>query len=53
MTESRVHHKLSGRELVLLVLRWVLILFFAVYTLFPLVWLVISSLKTNFEFLAG
>ena len=28
-------------------------IFFAAYTLFPLIWLVISSLKTNFEFLAG
>lgn len=53
MTESRVHHRLSGRELILAVLRWVLIIFFAAYTLFPLIWLVISSLKTNFEFLAG
>ncbi|MBR0164755.1 MAG: carbohydrate ABC transporter permease [Lachnospiraceae bacterium] len=35
------------------VLKWILIVFFAVYTLFPLIWLVISSLKTNFEFLAG
>ena len=53
MTESRVHHKLSGRETVLAVLRWILIIFFALYTLFPLVWLVASSLKTNYEFLAG
>ena len=53
MTESRVHHKLSGRETVLAVLRWILIIFFALYTLFPLVWLVVSSLKTNYEFLAG
>ena len=53
MTESRVHHKLSGKEIVVAILRWILIIFFAVYTLFPLIWLVISSLKTNFEFLAG
>jgi len=53
MTESRVHHQMSGKEIVLAVLRWILIIFFALYTLFPLVWLVISSLKTNFEFLAG
>lgn len=32
--------------------RWVLVIFFAAYTLLPLVWLVISSLKTNYEFLA-
>ena len=30
--------------------RWLLILFFAIYTLFPLVWLFITSLKTNAEF---
>lgn len=34
------------------IFRWVLVIFFAAYTLLPLVWLVISSLKTNFEFLA-
>ncbi len=32
--------------------RWILIIFFAAYTLFPLLWLVISSFKTNYEFLA-
>ena len=53
MTESRVRYHLSGKELFLAVLRWILIIFFAVYTLFPLIWLIISSLKTNFEFLAG
>ena len=53
MTESRVRHQLSGKELLLSILRWILIIFFAVYTLFPLIWLIISSLKTNFEFLAG
>lgn len=29
--------------------KWFLIIFFAVYTLFPLIWLIISSLKTNTE----
>ena len=52
MTESRVHHKLSLKEIVVGILRWFLIIFFAAYTLFPLIWLTISSLKTNFEFLA-
>ena len=52
MSETRLHPKLHGKELVLAVLRWILIIFFAVYTLFPLIWLVISSLKTNFEFQA-
>lgn len=31
-------------------LKWFLIIFFAVYTLFPLVWLFITSLKTNAEY---
>lgn len=53
MSETRLHPKLRGKELVLAIVRWILIIFFAVYTLFPLIWLVISSLKTNFEFLAG
>ena len=52
MTESRVHHKLSLKEIVVGIFRWFLIIFFAAYTLFPLIWLTISSLKTNFEFLA-
>ncbi len=53
MSETRLRPKLQGKELILAILRWILIIFFAVYTLFPLIWLVISSLKTNFEFLAG
>ena len=52
MSETRLRPALKGKELVLTILRWILIIFFAVYTLFPLIWLVISSLKTNFEFLA-
>ena len=53
MSETRLRPKLRGKELILAILRWILILFFAAYTLFPLIWLVVSSLKTNFEFLAG
>ena len=53
MSETRLRPKLRGKELILAILRWILIIFFAAYTLFPLIWLVISSLKTNFEFLAG
>ena len=53
MTGSKVHGPLQGKELILAVVRWILIIFFAVYTLFPLIWLAISSLKTNYEFLAG
>ena len=53
MSVTRLRPKLRGKELILAILRWILILFFAAYTLFPLIWLVVSSLKTNFEFLAG
>jgi raffinose/stachyose/melibiose transport system permease protein len=51
MSETRLHPPLRGKELILAILRWILIIFFAVYTLFPLLWLLSSSLKTNFEFL--
>ena len=53
MSENKIHAPLHGKDLVLAIIRWFLIIFFAVYTLFPLIWLIISSLKTNFEFLAG
>ena len=53
MSATRVKGNLRGKELILQILRWILIIFFAIYTLFPLIWLFISSLKTNFEFLAG
>lgn len=53
MSENKVHAPLHGKDLILSIIRWFLIIFFAVYTLFPLIWLIISSLKTNFEFLAG
>ena len=53
MSETRVRPTLHGKDLILAVLKWILIIFFAVYTLFPLLWLFISSLKTNFEFIAG
>ena len=51
MSETGLHTRPRGWELLLAVIRWFLIIFFAVYTLFPLIWLVVSSLKTNFEFL--
>lgn len=35
------------------IFRWFLIIFFAAYTLFPLIWLILASFKTNFEFLTG
>ena len=53
MSASSVRGSLQGKDLILAILRWILIIFFAVYTIFPLIWLFISSLKTNFEFLAA
>lgn len=41
-----------AKELPLAILRWFLIIFFAAYTLFPLLWLFVSSFKTNFELLS-
>lgn len=35
------------------ILKWFLIIFFAVYTLFPLLWLFISSFKTNYELISS
>ena len=52
MSENKIHAPLHGKDLILAILRWILIIFFAVYTLFPLIWLILSSLKTNFEFQA-
>lgn len=40
----------STRGVLCLILKWVIILLFAVYTLFPLLWLLITSLKTNAEY---
>ncbi len=51
MSETRVHPALHGKDLVLAVLRWILMIFFAVYAVVPLVWLTLASLKTNSEFL--
>lgn len=35
------------------IVKWVLLLWFAFYTLFPLLWLLITSLKTNKEYIAS
>lgn len=40
----------SASGVLCLILKWVIILLFAVYTLFPLLWLLITSLKTNAEY---
>ena len=38
------------QQVILGIVKWILIIFFALYTLFPLVWLFITSLKTNAEY---
>lgn len=43
----------TPKDIIINIFRWILIIFFAVYTLFPLIWLIISSFKTNYEFLAN
>ena len=43
----------SFKDILLNIGRWILIIFFAVYTLVPLIWLILASFKTNFEFLTG
>ncbi len=43
----------TPKDIVIAIVRWFLIIFFAAYTLFPLFWLILASFKTNFEFLTG
>ena len=40
----------SGRKYIWSILKWILMLAFAIYTLFPLLWLFITSFKTNAEY---
>jgi ABC-type sugar transport system, permease component len=49
---KRVNHK-TPLQIGGSVVKWILILFFAIYTLFPLLWLLVTSLKTNSEFFAN
>lgn len=35
------------------IMKWFLIIFFALYTLFPLIWLCVTALKTNEEYMAS
>lgn len=43
----------TPKDIVINVFRWILIIFFAAYTLFPLFWLILASFKTNSEFLTS
>ena len=44
MTKKRLLGKIAGKTVM-----WCILLFFLFYTLFPMIWLVISSFKTNVE----
>lgn len=48
--KNKIRVRLTPKTAVLKVVKWILILFFAFYTLFPLIWLFITSLKTNAEY---
>lgn len=48
--KNKIRAQLTPKTVVLKIVKWVLILFFAFYTLFPLIWLFITSLKTNAEY---
>ncbi len=51
--QSIVKDKKNIKDYLVSFFKWVLIIFFAVYTLFPLLWLFITSLKTNAEYFAN
>lgn len=54
MSENTIEVRQRGKKIILervtSFFKWILIIFFAVYTLFPLLWLFITSLKTNAEY---
>lgn len=50
--ESKIKSR-TLKQTLIDIFRWFLIIFFAAYTLFPLIWLILASFKTNFEFLTG
>ncbi|HJB34920.1 MAG TPA: carbohydrate ABC transporter permease, partial [Candidatus Blautia merdipullorum] len=45
--------KLSPREKVFLVLKYICLIFFTILCLYPLFWLLLSSFKTNSELYAN
>ncbi|MFT4145403.1 MAG: carbohydrate ABC transporter permease [Mobilitalea sp.] len=53
--EQEISYKFiwTPKNVALNILKWFLIIFFAIYTLFPLVWLAVTSLKTNAEYFAN
>lgn len=51
--KAKIHEKMTFKSVILWIIKWFLILFFGLYTLFPLVWLFVTSLKTNAEYFAN
>ena len=47
------HQKLTASSLLLTVAKWLLLLFFAFYAIFPMLWLAMTSFKTNAELMAN
>lgn len=52
-TSKSVRYAKTPKQMIGKFAKWLLILFFAFYTLFPLLWLLITSLKTNAEYFAN
>lgn len=48
--EYKIKEQSKAKKVLFSVIKWVLMIFFAAYTLFPLLWLFITSLKTNAEY---
>lgn len=53
--ETEITYKIiwTPKSVALNIIKWLLIIFFAVYTIFPLLWLLVTSLKTNAEYFAN
>lgn len=51
--EKRPKFIWTPKNVIMNTIKWILIIFFAAYTVFPLVWLFITSLKTNAEYFAN
>lgn len=52
MNQSAIHKNSSAQRVILQILKWILILSIFIFTLFPFVWLLITSLKTKKELYA-
>lgn len=53
MKKNKIRTDRTVGSVILSILKWFLLIFFAVYALFPMVWLTITSFKTNRELMAN